>query len=815
MVKQYNITGMSCAACSSRVEKAVSALENVDFCNVNLLTNSMSVDGNASEDTIIEAVKNAGYGASVKGKAEKHPPKGEPEIKVIKNRLVFSIVVLLGLMYISMGHTMFQFPLPAVLAQSDATIALLQMVLSACVMIANQKFFINGFKGIVNRAPNMDTLVSLGSFSAFIYSLVLLFDMTITGVSHLHGLYFESAAMILTLITVGKMLEAKAKGKTTNALKGLMELAPQKATVIRNGMEVVVKAEDVVVGDIFVLRPGESVPVDGIVIDGISTVDESALTGESIPVDKIAGESVSAATINLSGYLKCQAKRVGKDTALAQIIEVVNAASATKAPIAKIADRVSGIFVPTVIIIALITLITWVLIGKDFGFSLARAISVLVISCPCALGLATPVAIMVGSGVGARHGILFKTAEALELTGKADIVALDKTGTITEGKPRVTDILPCEDISKEELLRVAASLEKNSEHPLSKAILVYADENDISTDDVTDFEVIPGSGLTAVLNDKNIFGGNLQFVKDKAFVDKSIELQAEKLASSGKTPLYFCENEKLLGIIAVADTIKEDSALAINELLNMGIRVAMISGDNEKIATAIGKLANISEVYGDVRPDEKEKIIQKLKKDGRVIMVGDGINDAPALTSADIGIAVAAGTDIAIDAADVVVMKSTLSDVVYSIKLSKKVIRNIHQNLFWAFGYNIIGIPLAAGLFSALGFTMNPMFGAAAMSVSSVLVVTNALRLNLVKLNNKKESKEKTQMEKVIKIEGMMCPHCEARVKTVLEGMPNVESADVSHKDGTAKLVMTGDISNETLKKTIEEQGYTVISIEE
>ena len=815
MVKQYNITGMSCAACSSRVEKAVSALENVNSCNVNLLTNSMSVDGNVSEDVIIETVKNAGYGASVKGKAEKHPPKGEPEIKVIKNRLVFSIVVLLGLMYISMGYTMFHFPLPAVLAQSDTAIALLQMVLSACVMIANQKFFINGFKGIVNRAPNMDTLVSLGSFSAFMYSLVLLFDMTITGVSHLHGLYFESAAMILTLITVGKMLEAKAKGKTTNALKGLMELAPQKATVIRNDKEVIIKAEDVVVGDVFVLRPGESVPVDGIVIEGISTVDESALTGESIPVDKIAGKSVSAATINLSGYLKCQAKRVGKDTALAQIIEVVNAASATKSPIAKIADRVSGIFVPTVIIIALITLLIWIFLGKDFGFSLARAISVLVISCPCALGLATPVAIMVGSGVGAKHGVLFKTAEALELTGKADIVALDKTGTITEGKPRVTDINPCGSTSKEDLLRVAASLEKNSEHPISKAILVYADENDIIPDDVTDFEVIPGSGLTAVFNDKNIFGGNLQFVKDKAFVDRSIELQAEKLANSGKTPLYFCENEKLLGIIAVADTIKDDSAFAINELLNMGVRVAMISGDNEKIATAIGKSANINEVYGDVKPDEKEKIIQKLKKDGRVIMVGDGINDAPALTSADIGIAVAAGTDIAIDAADVVVMKSTLSDVVYSIKLSKKVIRNIHQNLFWAFGYNIIGIPLAAGLFSVFGFTMNPMFGAAAMSVSSVLVVTNALRLNLVKLNNKKEVKEKRLMEKIIKIEGMMCPHCEARVKTILEGMSNVESADVSHKDGTAKLLMTGDISNEALKKTIEEQGYTVISIEE
>ncbi len=738
-MKQYDVVGMSCAACSRRVEKAVAEVDGVSSCSVNLLTNSMSVEGEVSDEIIIAAVEKAGYGASVKGneaKAENTDNNEEGfETRKIIGRLIFSIVMLSALMYISMGHNMFGFYLPEFLRRSPSATGLLQMILAASVMVANQKFFINGFKGAIHLAPNMDTLVTLGSISAFLYSVVLLFDMIISGASHLHGLYFESAAMVVTLITVGKMLEAKAKGRTTNALRGLMELAPKKATIIRNGKEVVINAEEVAVDDIFVLRPGESVPVDGIVEDGESTIDESALTGESLPVDKMAGQSVSAATINLSGYLKCRAKRVGRDTTLAQIIQVVSDASATKAPIAKIADKVSGVFVPIVIIIAVLTFGVWLLLGEGFGFALARAISVLVISCPCALGLATPVAIMVGSGIGARMGILFKTASALEITGKAKIIALDKTGTITAGAARVKDVLPCGEATKEELIEIAASLEKNSAHPLAKAINEYAEEKGILAREICEFKNISGNGLEAKLDGEYIFGGNMKLAGSIVMLDDDIKKKADELAVQGKTPMFFGKAGKLLGIISVADAIKDDSKKAIGELKKIGLSVVMITGDNAATAKAIAKESGIDEIFSDVMPNEKEKIISDLQKKSTVIMVGDGINDAPALTRADSGIAIGAGMDIAVDAADVVVIKSRLSDVVSAIKLSRSVIKNIYQNLFWAFGYNIIGIPLAAGALSYFNMTLSPMFAAAAMSISSIFVVSNALRLNLIKIN--------------------------------------------------------------------------------
>ena len=818
-MKQYSITGMSCAACSARVEKAVSSLDGVTSCSVNLLTNSMSVDGDLSDEEIINAVEKAGYGASAKDndsiKSTEDKPDNLNEIKSLISRLMFSLIVLFVLMYISMGYVMFGFRLPAIFENSNLSIGLLQLLLSGVIMIANQKFYINGFKGLINRSPNMDTLVALGSISAFGYSTVMLFDMIINSSNHLHGLYFEVAAMLVTLITLGKLLEAKAKGKTTTALKGLMNLAPKMATIIKDGKEHIINAKDVAIGDIFIVKPGESIPVDGIVIDGESSVDESALTGESIPVDKRVGTSVSTATINLSGYLKCEAKRVGEDTTLAQIIKIVNDASSSKAPIAKVADKVAGIFVPIVIGIALLTLIVWLILGKDFGFSLARAISVLVISCPCALGLATPVAIMVGSGVGAKNGILFKTATSLEITGKAKIVAFDKTGTITEGKPKVTDIIACDNVNQDELLNVAIALEKNSEHPLAKAIIEYANENKISPKSVTEFKVMPGNGLCGIVESNRVCGGNLHFISDKVSVNTDIIAKAEELSSDGKTPLYFCKNDSLLGIIAVADTIKDDSKSAIYEINKLGIKTIMITGDNEKTARAISSLAGITEVYANVAPAKKEQIIKNLQNQGTVIMVGDGINDAPALTSADVGIAIGTGTDIAVDAADVVVIKSKLSDVEHAIKLSRSVLKNIHQNLFWAFGYNLIGIPLAAGLFIPFGLTMNPMFGAAAMSISSFLVVSNALRLNFIKFNKIKAiEKESQKMKKTMKIEGMMCGHCEARVKKVLESLSEVAEAIVSHTDGKAVITLTEDISNEKLTQIIEAQDYKVISID-
>ncbi len=818
-MKQYKITGMSCAACSSRVEKAVSSIEGVSSCSVNLLTNTMCVEGDVSEEIVIRTVENAGYGASLQGKQSKTESRLEKENQIavssVRKRVVFSAIVLLVLMYISMGYVMFQFPIPSFLAESDASVALIQLLLCAVIMIANQKFFINGFKGILKGAPNMDTLVALGSMSAFLYSVVLLFDMLLSGAHHLHGLYFESAAMVLTLVTVGKMLEAKAKGKTTSALKGLMDLAPKKATVIRNEKEIIIDAKDVLIGDVFIVRPGERIPADGLIVEGESSVDESALTGESIPVDKIVGSNVSTATINLSGYLKCEAKRVGEDTTLAQIIKVVNEASATKAPIAKIADRVSAVFVPVVISISLVTLLVWLLMGKDFGFSLARMISVLVISCPCALGLATPVAIMVGSGVGAKNGILFKTATALEITGKAAVVALDKTGTITQGKPKVTDVLPFGMTTKEELLSVAIAIENKSEHPLAKAINDYGVANHILPRKIEEFKIFPGNGLVATMENDLIFAGNLAFVQEKVQGIDAIIQTADTLSEQGKTPMYFGKNDALLGIIAVADTIKEDSVAAIRELSNLGIQTAMLTGDNEKTANAIGRVAGISEIYSGVVPEEKAQVVQKLQHSGRVLMVGDGINDAPALTRADVGIAIGTGTDVAVDAADVVVLMSRLSDVVTAIRLSRGVIKNIYENLFWAFSYNIIGIPLAAGLFIPFGITLNPMFGAAAMSISSILVVSNALRLNLIKLNTHKIIKESMKMEKVIKIEGMMCAHCESRVKTILEALPDVTEAIVSHETGTAKIVLSNNIENETLTSVITEQGYTVTGIED
>ncbi len=829
-MEQYNITGMSCAACSARVEKAVSGIEGVSYCSVSLLTNSMSVEGTANSSQIIAAVNSAGYGASLKSDTDKKididDSLKDTETPVLKKRLIASVIFLAVLMYFSMGHTMLGFPLPSFFAGNHIANGILQLLLTVIIMVINQKFFISGFKGIMNRAPNMDTLVALGSGTSFVWSVYVLFEMTQAQLNgnhtavteYMHGFYFESAAMILTLITVGKMLEARSKGKTTDALKGLMKLAPKTANIIKNGNEISVPVSQVKKGDIFVVRPGESIPVDGIVIDGTSAVDESSLTGESIPVDKASGYGVSAATINQSGFIKCEAVRVGEDTALSQIIKTVSDAAATKAPIAKTADKVSGIFVPAVIIIALITFIIWLVSGESFGFALARGISVLVISCPCALGLATPVAIMVGSGIGAKNGILFKNAASLEAAGKVSIVALDKTGTITNGKPVVTDIIPFE-CSEKELLEAAYSLEIKSEHPLAKAVVAKAKELKIDCYEVDSFTALTGNGLTAVKDGAEIYGGSVKFIETKASLSDEIRSAANRFAESGKTPLLFAKGTKAMGIIAVADTVKEDSAEAVRQLKNMGIRVIMLTGDNEKTARAIGETAGIDEVFAGILPDGKESVIRKLIKKGKVAMVGDGINDAPALTRADIGIAIGTGTDIAVDSADVVLMKNRLCDVPAAIRLGRETLKNIRQNLFWAFLYNILGIPLAAGLFIPLfGWELNPMFGAAAMSLSSFCVVTNALRLNLFKIHSDKKdkkikTKEKKAMTKTMKIEGMMCPHCEARVKKTLEGIENVESADVSHADGTAVVTFTTPIADEILKNAVEEQGYKVIEI--
>lgn len=829
-MKQYNITGMSCAACSARVEKAVLKVDGVDSCSVSLLTNSMGVDGSASPQAVISAVEAAGYGASLKGKTnikenENDNLLTDSETPKIRRRLIGSLVFLAVLMYVSMGHMMWNWPLPSVLENNHIAVGLIQLLLSAIVMVINQSFFVSGFKGLINRAPNMDTLVALGSATAFIYSTVALFAMSDAQLKgnmdavmlYMHEFYFESAAMILALITVGKMLEARSKGKTTDALKGLMKLAPKTAVIISDGNEVEVSVEQVKKGDVFVVRPGGNIPVDGVIIEGSSAVNESALTGESIPVDKNAGDNVSAATINQSGYIRCQATRIGEDTTLSQIIKMVSDASATKAPIAKIADKVSGVFVPAVIVVALITAIVWLVLGHSIGFSLARAVSVLVISCPCALGLATPVAIMVGNGVGAKNGILYKTAVSLETAGRIQTVVLDKTGTITKGEPAVTDILPFGGNNAEDLLKTAFSLECKSEHPLAKAITAKAKEEKITAEDVDDFKVLPGNGLSAVCSGKNICGGNINFISMYAQIDSEIKTKAEELASQGKTPLFFSKGSKLLGIIAVADIIKEDSAKAVDELKNMGIKVVMLTGDNNKTAKAVGKQAGIDEVISDVLPDGKESCIRQLKHNGRVAMVGDGINDAPALTAADLGIAIGAGTDVAIDAADVVLMKSKLSDVPAAIRLGRATLRNIHENLFWAFIYNILGIPLAAGVFiNIFGWQLNPMFGAAAMSLSSFCVVTNALRLNFVNIRNSKrdikiKQKEILKMEKTMKIEGMMCPHCEGRVKQVLEALDGVQAAEVSHEKGTAVLTLTSEVSDDVLKKTVEEQGYKVL----
>lgn len=830
-MEQFNVTGMSCAACSARVEKAVSKVDGVSSCSVSLLTNSMGVEGTAKADDIIKAVEDAGYGASLKNDREKSAKSvdsdalKDTETPKIKKRLIASIIFLAVLMYISMGHMMWNFPLPSFLAENHIAMGLVQLLLTGIIIVINQHFFISGFKGIIHRSPNMDTLVALGSGTAFIYSTYALFAMTnaqLNGdiqavMGYMHEFYFESAAMILTLITVGKMLEAHSKGKTTDALKGLMNLAPKTAVIVKDIVETEVSIDSVQKDDIFVVRPGESIPVDGIILEGSSAVNESALTGESIPTDKNVGDKVSAATINQSGFIKCKATRVGEDTTLSQIIRMVSDAAATKAPIAKIADKVSGIFVPVVIIIAIITAVIWLLIGDPFGSALQRAISVLVISCPCALGLATPVAIMVGNGVGARNGILFKTAVSLETSGNINIVALDKTGTITSGEPKVTDIVTSDGISEAELLQTAVTLECKSEHPLAKAIIGKAEEMQITRQEISNFQILAGNGLSGTLENTLVAGGNLNFISSRAEIVSEIKAKAEQLAENGKTPLFFSKGNKLLGIIAVADVIKEDSPRAIKELRDMGIKVVMLTGDNAKTADAIGKQAGVDEVIAGVLPDGKEKVIQKLKMQGKVAMVGDGINDAPALTSADVGIAIGAGTDIAIDAADIVLMKSRLSDVPAAIRLGRSTLRNIHENLFWAFIYNIIGIPLAAGLFIPIfGWGLNPMFGAAAMSLSSFCVVTNALRLNFVKIHSAKRDKkiklkEKKKMTKTMKIEGMMCPHCEARVKQVLEELPEVESVVASHEKGTAELILNKEISDEILKKTVEEQGYKVL----
>ena len=835
-MEQYQVTGMSCAACSARVEKAVSKLPGVQSCSVSLLTNSMGVEGTASAAEVIAAVEAAGYGASPqRTAAETSVPAAaqdaltDRETPKLKQRLIASLGFLAVLMYISMGHMMWGWPLPAFLADNHIAMGLLQLLLTGAVMVINQRFFISGFRGLLHRSPNMDTLVALGAGTAFVYSTVALFAMTdaqLKGdsgavMTYMHEFYFESAAMILALITVGKMLEARSKGKTTDALKSLMKLAPKTATLFKDGAEVTVPVEQVKKGDLFVVRPGENIPVDGIILEGSSAVNEAALTGESIPVDKSGGDSVSAATLNQSGFLKCEATRVGEDTTLSQIIRMVSDAAATKAPIAKIADKVSGIFVPAVIVAALVTIVVWLLVGNTVGFALARGISVLVISCPCALGLATPVAIMVGNGVGAKHGILFKTAVSLEEAGRVQIVALDKTGTITSGEPKVTDLLPADGVEEEELLSLAFALEAKSEHPLARAIIEGAQEKGIEAPgSVSDFQALPGNGLTAVLNGSALSGGNLNFITTHAEVPQSLRDQADRLAKSGKTPLFFSRDRRLLGIIAVADVIKEDSPQAIRELQNMGIRVVMLTGDNERTAQAIGRQAGVDEVIAGVLPDGKEAVIRSLRQQGKVAMVGDGINDAPALTRADIGIAIGAGTDIAIDAADIVLMKSRLSDVPAAIRLSRAALRNIHENLFWAFFYNVIGIPLAAGVWIPLfGWKLSPMFGAAAMSLSSFCVVTNALRLNLFDIRSaKKDHKIKTKpvketklMEKTLKIEGMMCGHCEARVQKCLEELPQVDKAVVSHESGTAVVTLNAEVADEILKKAVEDQGYTVL----
>lgn len=841
-MEQYTVTGMSCAACSARVEKAVAKVPGVTSCSVSLLTNSMGIEGTAAPSDVIAAVEEAGYGAAQKSAGADSRAAGKPaadseflkdkETPLLKKRLTASLCLLIPLMYVSMGHMMWNWPVPAWLEGNHVAMGLIQLLLTTAVMVVNQKFFISGFRSLWHRAPNMDTLVALGAGAAYGYSTYALFAMTdaqmhndMAGVmTYMHEFYFESAAMILTLITVGKMLEARSKGRTTDALKGLMKLAPKTATIMRNGAETEVSIEQVRKGDIFVVRPGENIPVDGIVIEGSSAVNESALTGESIPVDKTAGDTVSAATLNHSGFIKCQASRVGEDTTLSQIIQMVSDAAATKAPIAKVADKVSGIFVPAVIGIAAVTIIVWLLAGQSIGFALARGISVLVISCPCALGLATPVAIMVGNGMGAKHGIMFKTAVSLEEAGKMQIVALDKTGTITSGEPRVTDIIPAEGISEEELLAMAYALEKKSEHPLAHAVLKKAGENEIADlEEVSDFKAVPGNGLSGRMGEDILTGGNLKFISENAEVSDEIRRSAEQLAESGKTPLFFSRNGKLAGVIAVADVIKEDSPRAVKELQNMGIRVVMLTGDNERTAKAIGQQAGVDEVIAGVLPEGKESVIRTLRKKGKVAMVGDGINDAPALTRADIGIAIGAGTDIAIDAADVVLMKSRLSDVPAAIRLSRATLRNIHENLFWAFFYNVIGIPLAAGVwYSLLGWKLNPMFGAAAMSLSSFCVVTNALRLNLFKMYDAgKDKKIKTRknqeeltMEKTMKIEGMMCGHCEARVKKSLEALAEVDEAAVSHEAGTAVVTLNAEIADDLLKKAVEDQDYKVLEIQ-
>ena len=890
-MKQYTVTGMSCAACSSRVEKAVSKVPGVTACSVSLLTNSMGVEGDVPPETVIHAVEDAGYGAFLKGQgtaaqaqsaSEAEDALKDRETPVLKHRLIASLGFLAVLMYMSMGHMMWGWPLPHFMDGNHVAMGLLQLLLAGIIMVINQKFFISGFKGLLHRAPNMDTLVALGSGASFIYSTYALFAMTdaqLKGndtavMSYMHEFYFESAAMILALITVGKMLEARSKGKTTDALKGLMKLAPKTAVIIRDGVETKVPIEEVKKGDIFVVRPGENIPVDGVVLEGTSAVNEAALTGESIPVDKAQGDPVSAATVNQSGYLRCEATRVGEDTSLSQIIRMVSDAAATKAPIAKIADRVSGVFVPAVITIAVVTTIVWLLAGQTFGFALARGISVLVISCPCALGLATPVAIMVGNGMGAKNGILFKTAVSLEETGKMDIVALDKTGTITSGEPRVTDVIPSGGVTEKELVSLALSLEKKSEHPLAKAVLLYAKEQQIDAPEAADFQALPGNGLSGTLDGASLAGGSFSYISGHTTVSAQEQASFERLASEGKTPLCFMKNGRLAGMIAVADVIKEDSPQAVKELQNMGIRVVMLTGDNERTARAIGAQAGVDEVIAGVLPDGKESVIRSLKEQGKVAMVGDGINDAPALTRADIGIAIGAGTDIAIDAADVVLMKSRLSDVPAAIRLSRATLRNIHENLFWAFFYNVVGIPLAAGLwYPIFGWKLNPMFGAAAMSLSSFCVVTNALRLNLFKMHdaskdhpmrkraekaaskggekaenagavrmgaedtrsigqtangNETVSKEMQKSEnqknninmegitmtKTMNIEGMMCGHCEARVKKALEALAGVESAEVSHEKGTAVVNMSADVADDTLKEAVEAQDYKVDSIQ-
>ena len=855
-MEQFNVTGMSCAACSARVEKAVSKVPGVTSCSVSLLTNSMGVEGTASSADIIKAVQDAGYGASPKaagGAAAASSTNADldaladHETPKLKRRLIASVGFLLVLMYFSMGHMMWGWPLPRWFDGNHIAMGLVQLLLAGIVMVINQKFFINGFKGLIHRSPNMDTLVALGSMASFVWSTYALFAMTRAQVDgnselvmhYMMEFYFESAAMILTLITVGKMLEARSKGKTTDALKSLMKLAPKTATLLRDGAEVTVPIEQVQKGDIFVVRPGENVPVDGIVLEGTSAVNESALTGESIPVDKAEGDKVSAATTNQSGFLKCQATRVGEDTTLSQIIKMVSDAAATKAPIAKIADTVSGFFVPAVITIAVITTIVWLLLGRELGYALARGISVLVISCPCALGLATPVAIMVGNGLGAKNGILFKTAASLEAAGRTQIVALDKTGTITSGEPKVTDILPAEGVTEGELLTLAAALERKSEHPLAKAVLAYTEAQKLDAPEVTDFAALPGNGLAAKLDGVEIFAGSAVFIQTKVTVPAALQEKAAALSAQGKTPLFFGGADRLLGIIAVADTIKEDSPRAIKELQNMGIRVVMLTGDNQRTADAIGRQAGVDEVIAGVLPDGKEAVIRQLQAYGKVAMVGDGINDAPALTRADTGIAIGAGTDVAIDAADVVLMNSKLSDVPAAIRLSRATLRNIHENLFWAFIYNVIGIPLAAGVFIPFGLTLNPMFGAAAMSLSSFCVVSNALRLNLFDLHstkrdhapknasslpaaltqpaaveNKESTKEDNSMKKTLNVEGMMCGHCEARVKKALEALPEVDEAVVSHEAGTAIVTLNAEVADDVLKKAVEDQDYKVTGIQ-